>query len=318
MKFDSEDKYTVKLFQIRPYCNDYLWGGRRLTNEYGIETERYPLAEAWMLSSHKDGLCHIMGSSFDGMTLEEYQNKTGDHIFGNSCNSSNLPIIKLIDAEDDLAIQVHPDDEYALKNEHQLGKVECWYILDAEPDASIYYGFTKELTKDEFVKRITEGTLKEVVRCIKVHKGDFYYIPSGFIHAIGKGIIVAEVQENSNVTYRIDDFKRKDQFGHFRTLQITQAIDVTVLDNKIPSYHSGNHLIKNRYFTVDIADGSSQGKCTEKSYISMIVLSGSGFLELDDHERAALHKGQSWFISAHEGKWRIKGKCRLLITQTGV
>ena len=190
----------MKTIQLTPSCKDYLWGGEKLRTEYGIQSELHPLSEAWMLSCHPDGPSYLP----DGSTFQQYIN-AHPGCLGTHCEKfSEFPVLaKLIDAKKDLSIQVHPSNEYALEHEHQYGKTEMWYVLEAEPGASLYYGFTHEISKEEFERRIQDNTLTDVLNAVPVHKGDCFFIPSGTLHAIRKGIVVAEIQQNSNVTYRI-------------------------------------------------------------------------------------------------------------------
>ena len=195
------------ILKLKPSCKDYLWGGHRLADEYGVEYDGDVLAEAWELSCHPDGPSYIVNGSYAGKTLQEYIDGEGKEVLGTNCRRfRDFPILtKFIDAKDNLSIQVHPDNRYALKNEGQYGKTEMWYIIDCEPDSYLYYGFSKEISREEFAHRIADDTLLEVVRKVPVKKGDVFFIPSGTLHAIGPGILLAEVQQSSNVTYRIDD-----------------------------------------------------------------------------------------------------------------
>ncbi len=181
-------------------------GGERLKTIYNKQTEMSPVAESWELSCHKDGNSVIVSGEHSGMTLSEYVSKFGEKCLGKNCVGDNFPIlIKLIDAKSNLSVQVHPDDEYAFKVEGEQGKTEMWYIVDCDEDAFLLYGFTSQITKDEFKKRIEDNTLLEVLNKVKVKKGDTFFINSGTIHAIGSGCLIAEVQQNSNTTYRVYD-----------------------------------------------------------------------------------------------------------------
>ncbi|MCI7099411.1 MAG: ROK family protein [Lachnospiraceae bacterium] len=177
----------MSVLKLKPACKDYLWGGHRLAEEYGIEYDGEILAESWELSCHPDGPSVIVNGPFAGLTLEEYIEKEGKQVLGNHCRRfRDFPIlIKFIDAKQNLSIQVHPDNKYALKNEGQYGKTEMWYIMDAGEGAFLYYGFKKEISKEEFAKRIEEDTLLEVLNAVPVHKGDVLFIESGTIHAAG-------------------------------------------------------------------------------------------------------------------------------------
>ena len=181
----------MKALQLTPACKDYLWGGQRLKTDFGVQSDLDPLAEAWVLSCHPDGPSLLP----DGTTLADYL-AAHPEAAGSHCEAfADFPVlVKLIDAKGDLSIQVHPSDAYALEHEHQYGKTEMWVVLAAEPGAFLYYGFDHEITKEEFARRIRENTLTEVLHAAPVQKGDVFFIPSGTLHAICKGIVIADVQ----------------------------------------------------------------------------------------------------------------------------
>ena len=205
--------YTLKL---KPALKDYLWGGTRLKTEYKMETNLEKVAEAWVLSTHKDGAGIVLNGELEGKTLTEAVAAFGTDCLGeNGKKFSYFPIlIKLIDAKDDLSVQVHPDDEYALRVEGEYGKTEMWYIVDCEEGATLYYGFKEEISKEQFRAKIADNTITDVLNKVPVKKGDVFFIPSGTIHAIGKGILIAEIQQNSNTTYRVSDYGRLGADGN--------------------------------------------------------------------------------------------------------
>ena len=290
----------MDMFKLKPVCKNYLWGGNRLAEEFNIKSDEKILAEAWMLSCHDDGLSEISTGEFIGKNLRDYlQNK-------------NFPIlIKLLDIKDKVSVQVHPNDEFALRNENQLGKEEFWYIIDAKPDSYIYYGFNREISKQEFFRRIHENNLLEVLNKIKVHSGESYFIPSGTLHAVGNGVLLAEIQESSNVTYRIYDYDRVDSNGNKRALHIDKAAEVlnfTPVQNK----KFLNHLAECKYFTVDKINLRGEfSNTTEKDFISILILNGSGKIFAGD-KNLDFEKGDSIFISGN--KYKIIGEGELLIT----
>ena len=249
----------MKTIQLKPSCKDYLWGGEKLRTEYGIQSEMHPLSEAWMLSCHPDGPSYLP----DGTTLQQYIDAHPGCLGTDCVKFEEFPILaKLIDAKKDLSIQVHPSNDYALKNEHQYGKTEMWYVLDCVPGAYLYYGFTHEISKEEFAERIKNNTLTEVLNAVPVHKGDCFFIPSGTLHTICQGIVVAEVQQNSNVTYRVYDYGRVGADGKPRALHIEKALDVT--RRTPPQKHDfGSHLAQCEYFTVDAKKGAFDGAADE-------------------------------------------------------
>ena len=179
----------MAILKLKPACKDYLWGGHRLADEFGIEYDGDILAEAWELSCHPDGPSIIVNGEYAGRTLKEYIDEKGMEVLGENCRRfREFPILtKFIDARDNLSVQVHPNNRYALKHEGQYGKTEMWYVLDAIPGSFLYYGFREEITREEFAKRIQENTLLEVLNAVPVKKGDVLFIESGTLHAIGEG-----------------------------------------------------------------------------------------------------------------------------------
>lgn len=212
----------MNTIELKPACKDYLWGGEKLRDNYGIDSPLHPLAEAWMLSCHPDGPNMVVSGPHAGKTFPAYIEAVGRGCLGADCEAfSDFPIlIKLIDAKGDLSIQVHPSDDYALAHEHQLGKTEAWYVMDCDEGATLYYGFRHQIGKEELARRAQDGTLTDVLNAVPVEKGDLFFIPSGTIHAIRKGILVAEIQENSNVTYRVYDYGRTGADGKPRQLHL--------------------------------------------------------------------------------------------------
>ena len=248
----------IKPVKLTPAFKDNIWGGTRLKTEYNKHTDMKIVAESWELSTHKDGESRINGGEYDGLKLSEYIEKIGKDKLGKRALEFNyFPLlIKFIDAKNNLSIQVHPDDEYALKHEGEYGKTEMWYIMDAEKGSYLYYGFNRSITKEEYEKRISDNTLLEVLNKVEVKKGDMFFIPSGTVHAIGSGILICEIQQNSNTTYRVYDYDRRDANGNPRQLHIKQAIDVSCLEpspeQKAPTIIADGveELAKCKYFTV--------------------------------------------------------------------
>lgn len=311
----------MALFKLIPSYKSYLWGGRRLAEEYNKKYEGEILAESWELSCHPDGPSIISNGVYAGKTLQEYINIEGKGVLGENCRRfREFPILsKFIDAKDNLSIQVHPDNRYALKNEGQYGKTEMWYVMDAGENAYLYYGFKQEISKEEFARRIEEDTLPEVLNAVQVQKGDVLFIESGTIHAIGKDILIAEIQQNSNVTYRVYDYGRIGKDGKKRDLHIEKALAVT---NRVPiikSKRSYPHVADCDYFTVDKLnlDGEMmkkmEGNVTEKSFISILFLDGKGKISCQE-DTMEYEKGDSIFLSAGSGSYQIEGNCDALVT----
>ena len=310
----------MSVFKLRPSCKDYLWGGHRLVEEYGKEYEGEILAETWELSCHPDGPSTIVNGAYAGKTLEEYIEEAGKEVLGKNCRRfRDFPIlIKFIDAKQNLSIQVHPDNRYALKNEGQYGKTEMWYVMDAGQEAFLYYGFKKEISKEEFARRIQEDTLLEVLNAVPVQKGDVLFIESGTIHAIGEDILIAEIQQNSNVTYRVYDYGRVGKDGKKRDLHIEKALAVTNRVPLIKSKSSYPHVADCDYFTVDKLNLDGQmmrrmeGYVSEESFVSILILDGEGTVSCGDE--VTYKKGDSLFLPAGSGTYVIEGNCDALIT----
>ena len=310
----------MSVLKLKPSCKDYLWGGHRLVEEYGKEYDGEILAETWELSCHPDGPSTIVNGAYAGKTLEEYIEAEGKEVLGTNCRRfRDFPILtKFIDAKQDLSIQVHPDNRYALKNEGQYGKTEMWYVVDAGKEAFLYYGFKKEVSKEEFARRIREDTLLEVLNAVPVQKGDVLFIESGTIHAIGKDILIAEIQQNSNVTYRVYDYGRVGKDGKKRDLHIEKAIAVTNRVPLIKSRSSYPHVADCDYFTVDKLnlDGRMmcrvEGTVSEESFVSILILDGEGVVSCGN--KVFYQKGDSLFLPAGSGAYVIEGSCDALIT----
>lgn len=301
--------YTLKL---KPALKDYLWGGTRLKTEYKMESDLEKVAEAWVLSTHKDGPSVVLNGELCGKTLTE-----AVEIFGADCLGENgkkfsyFPIlIKLIDARDDLSVQVHPNDEYALKVEGEYGKTEMWYIVDCEEGAALYYGFKEEISKEEFRKKIADNTITDVLNRVPVKKGDVFFIPSGTIHAIGRGILIAEIQQNSNTTYRVSDYGRLGADGKPRPLHIDKAVEVTNLTPPPESKDlSAGTLAECEYFKVRLfsTDKQKEIEVDNTSFTSILCLEGEV-----SFDGVTLVKGDCAFIPANRGKITFKGSATLI------
>lgn len=216
----------MEIMKLQPVGKDYLWGGTRLREEYGKRIDLTPLAETWECSVHPDGPSMVVNGEYKGWTLRDVLRAHPEYL-GSKVSNGELPVlIKFIDAKKDLSVQIHPDDDYARVHEHQNGKTEVWYVLDAEEGAEIIYGFQHRVSAKILETALQTGTLGRHLQKVKVHKGDVYYVPPGTVHAIGAGVMVAEIQESSNVTYRVYDYNRADKDGKKRELHFQKAVEV--------------------------------------------------------------------------------------------
>ncbi len=308
----------MAILKLKPACKSYLWGGNKLKTEYHKDYPGDKLSETWELSCHPDGPSIIEGGTFAGRTLREYIAAMGRRVLGSNCQVfRDFPIlIKFIDARDDLSIQVHPNNTDAMENENQYGKTEMWYVLEAEPGAFLYYGFKRPISRAEFRERIERNTLTEVLNAVPVHKGDLFYIPAGTLHAICKGIVIAEIQQSSNVTYRVYDYGRVGADGMPRQLHAEQAMEVVKLEPPRTDYNFGGHLARSAYFTVDVAGPSDKICCDDESFTSLLILEGEG-KAVCGGEEVPCRKGDSLFIPADSGWCELRGDMKALCTRVG-
>lgn len=309
--------------KLKAPCKDYIWGGTRLRDEYQKGEGMEKIAESWELSCHKDGQSIVASGDFSGYTLSSFIEKNGKQILGTNCEKfDDFPIlIKLIDAKDNLSVQVHPDNEYALRVEKEYGKTEMWYIVDCDPDAELIYGFKEVVTEEVFKKSIETNTLLEITNSVPVKKGDVFFIEAGTLHAIGKGILIAEIQQNSNTTYRVYDYGRLGTDGKPRELHIEKALEVTHrTPPPKPAFQSMPVLMDGYsktllslcdYFRVHKLDVQTRAvlNATNESFHSILVLDGE--FKLSD---LILTKGDSAFVPAGMGQYQIQGNGTVLLT----
>lgn len=317
--------YPLKL---KAPLKDYIWGGSRLKTEFHKKTTLPVVAESWELACHKAGTSIIDNGEYRGRLLSEFIRQETTAVIGTKAIGIDyFPLlIKLIDAHDNLSVQVHPDDNYAQSVEGEPGKTEMWYIIDAEPDAKLIYGFKNKISNEEFKQRIIDGTLLEVCNQEPVKKGDVFFISAGTLHAIGKGILTAEIQQNSNTTYRVYDYKRLGKDGQTRELHIDKAVKVTNLD--VPMQKIGPVAVINtmfdykmkilsqcELFTVIHFDLAGVCRlCADKtSFHSILMLTGEVLLETDNLSML-LQKGDSLFIPAAMGNYCINGMGEFILT----
>lgn len=316
------------MFKLSPTYKDYLWGGDKLKKNFNKDSTASKLAESWEFSASEYGMSTIVTGKYAGKSLKEVIPLLDTTFFGsNYVVERGFPLlIKLIDADKPLSIQVHPDDAYAEEVEHSLGKTEMWYVVDCDEDAFVYYGLNREVTKEEFLRRVIDNSLTEILNKVPVRRGDVFYIRPGTIHAIGGGIIICEFQENSNTTYRVYDYGRRDAEGNLRELHIDKAIDVIKL-KKEPDLvsirnieqHMGylkERLVACEYFTVYkyIVKSEMMLNVTDESFVGLINIFGSGTI-YDGDNKITFSKGDTLFVSAGERKVKIVGNCILLVTK---
>lgn len=315
----------MKPILLSPVGKEYLWGGTRLRKEYNKHINMTPLAETWECSTHSDGMSIVRTGEYKNMTLYEVLKKHPEYI-GNK-NYDELPvIIKLIDAEKKLSVQVHPSDEYAHIYENQNGKTEMWYVLDAKPEANLICGFAHDVTPELLQNAVETGTLDEHLQKFSVKKGDVFFIPAGTVHAIGAGVLVAEIQQNSDITYRIYDYNRVDKNGQKRELHFDKALKVLNMNKgkeisqktRQIDYFSGytSEILCNcKYFMTEFLkiDSECNFIVNEISFQVLLCTDGNGEIKTDSKNSVInFRKGDCIFIPADTGICYINGKTSIL------
>lgn len=310
---------------LKPVGKDYLWGGTRLKTEFNKDLDVTPLAESWECSVHPDGQSVVSNGDYRGRTLADVLNEHPDYL--GTKTDGELPILaKFIDAKLDLSVQVHPDDEYARVHERQNGKSEMWYVLDALPGASLVIGFAHDVTEAQLRDAVEAGNLSKHLQKIPVKKGDIFFIPAGLVHAIGAGTLIAEIQESSNVTYRVYDYNRIDKYGNKRELHFDKALDVMNMRASPPivqharlfRYYPGcsrEILCRCKYFETERIQVSKAFAFTvfDTSFQVLLCIDGSGGIETENiHKPLRFKKGDCVFLPARLGRCHIVGEAELL------
>ena len=319
-----------KPFLLKPAYKDYLWGGTRLNDDFAKDIDVYPLAETWECSTHPDGPSIVASGEFSGESLskviKEHPEFLGEHLAG----ADELPIlVKFIDAKEDLSVQVHPDDEYARIYENgKRGKTEMWYVLDASKEASLIYGLRHTLSGEQLKQAACDGSIEKYMQKVPVRKDDVFFIEAGTIHAIGKGALIAEIQENSNLTYRLYDYNRTDSKGNKRELHIEKALQVANLNvekepkqpMRILNYKPGmaNELLgRCKYFEVYrmLINTERRQKVTYSAdsvgFKVLLCINGCGVLSFGK-EKLNIYKGDCIFIPAASETITIHGCMQFL------
>ena len=315
-------------FLLQPAGKDYLWGGNRLHTLFGKQLPLHPLAETWECSTHPDG-CSIVASGIDkGKTLAEVLQQHPEFLGTKTSATGDLPVlIKLIDAAKDLSVQVHPDDAYAQQYEHEPnGKTEMWYILEAEPGASLIYGFSKPMQPEQLDTCLKENTILSYLQKIPVKKGDVFLIPAGTVHAIGAGIVLAEIQQRSNLTYRLYDYNRTDATGKKRPLHVEKAKAVIQFSANQPPQMKQPMQQKNGYrvqclckcpyfcttlLTIQTACDWTNYQPDSDTFQVLLCISGSGTMQTKENA-LSFQKGDCIFLPAHSSMERLTGTAELL------
>ena len=328
----AENTQQRKPFVLKPSGKDYLWGGKRLNDEFAKEIDMTPLAETWECSTHPDGASYAVTGIFQGMTLAQILETYPDFLGTNPKTKGELPIlIKFIDAKEDLSVQVHPNDEYAAFHENgQHGKTEMWYVLDAAKDAHLIYGLYRNIKKEVLRRSIASGSLEKYLQKVKIKKDDVFYIEAGIIHAIGKGALIAEIQQNSNLTYRLYDYDRIDKYGNKRELHVDKALDCANLKGstepmqpmRVLKYRQGcamELLCRCAYFEVYRMLINTE-RCRQfvsyrtdsTSFRVLLCIHGCGTIMMEEGDSIHFFKGDCIFFPADSVEVHLHGKAQFL------
>ena len=331
LSLSGEQTIKYEPFLLTPRGKDYLWGGRRLNDDFAKEIDMRPLAETWECSTHPDGVSTIASGVFCGQLLSDVLKENPQFLGSNPRTVGELPIlVKLIDADKDLSVQVHPSDEYAKEHENgQLGKTEMWYVLDAAKNARLVYGLRNTTKKETIRESILAGNLEGYLQRVSVKEQDVFFIEPGTIHAIGAGCLVAEIQESSNLTYRLYDYDRVDKHGKKRELHIEKALEVANLKGmaepkqpmRVLKYQTGcatELLCRCKYFQVERMLVNTERlralvsyRSDELSFRVLLCVKGCGTLFFNE-QTIRFFRGDCIFVPANSVEIKIHGKAQFL------
>ena len=327
-------KHKPQPFLLQPACKQTLWGGSLLTKEYGKHADFDNIAESWECSTHPDGISMVASGAFCGQKLSQVLQAHPEYVGSHPNTVGELPIlIKFIDAKRDLSIQVHPDDAYAMAHEHSLGKTEMWYIVKASPEAKLIYGFNNDVNKEIISDALADDSIMKYLRKVSVKPGDSFFIAAGTVHGIGAGTLLVEVQESSNITYRMYDYNRVDDSGKKRELHLNKALSVASFKSsnsprqpmRIIKYSQGcsrEFLQRCQYFQVEKVMINT--KCMEKginfaadslSFMALICTNGYGRMCLTDGSEIPINQGNTVFFPANSQTVDVYGDMEMLLVK---
>lgn len=318
----------ANIFKFKPLLKQTIWGGERIVPFKRLECNMSQVGESWEISGVKGQETVVDGGPYDGLTTNELVATLRDRLLGRDNYlryGDEFPLlIKFIDAAGDLSVQVHPDDATAMRHGRKRGKTEMWYVMDSEPSATLMVGLKRSITPDEYKALVANGTICDAISRYNVKEGDCFYIPSGRIHSIGAGCFLTEIQQTSDVTYRIYDFKRKDKDGNFRELHTAEAADA--IDYQVQeSYRTEYDRVKNEpaelvdcpYFRTalyDLDEPMTLDYSELDSFVILIGVRGEGTLTCDDGTSATLSAGHTLLLPATTGIVGVSGKVKFLET----
>lgn len=307
---------------LTPVFQERIWGGTKLRTEFGYDIESDITGECWAVSGHPNGLSVVSKGPYEGRDLSELW-KQHPELFGNIGGEVFPLLTKILDANTDLSVQVHPNDEYAKEFENgELGKTECWYVIDSEEGAELVIGHTAQ-SKEQFNEVIEQGEWNRLLRRVKVKPGDFFYVPSGTIHAIGSGILILETQQSSDTTYRVYDYERVDSNGQKRELHLEKSIDVATIPhedypiNPVSESVSGATIttfLQEENFSVYKWEITGAAQLTQdKSFLIASVLKGKGNISTSEGS-FQIEKGAHFILPNELGEFEITGEVEMIVS----
>ncbi len=305
------------IIRLTPAFKDYLWGGTKLRDEYGKQCDFDTIAESWELSAHPDGNCVVASGRHKGLSFSKYLETVGKEVLGWKCAPlQSFPLfIKFIDAKQNLSVQVHLNDDYALENESEYGKNEMRYVIDAEPGAGLYVGFNRDVDRAEVEQRVADNTILDILNFYETHPGDVFFIPAGTVHAIGAENLICEIQQSSNSAYRLYDYGRVDKFGNHRELHLRKALDVLDYGKYEPvELEQEDGVVRCKYFETAFLKGESRFPLEDDSFYSVTCISGKGTVEVDE-QIMDVSPGDTFFVPAVNGTLSIDGTASLALTK---
>ncbi|PZE21156.1 type I phosphomannose isomerase catalytic subunit [Paenibacillus xerothermodurans] len=309
---------------FKPEMKERVWGGRDL-EQFGLQLPDGPIGEGWMIGDHPNGTTKVVNGELAGLGLDQLREQYGQELFGSkgcSKKTGRFPLlIKLLDCQDDLSVQVHPNDEYQRLPQGELGKTEMWYILAAKPGAKIIYGLKAGVTRGELTQAIAEKRILDCLNEITVEAGDSFYIPAGTVHALGAGVLVAEIQQNSDSTYRLYDYDRPGLDGKPRELHIEDSLNVIAYDGagatrmktELSATNQWLTLARSPFFVTEkgLVDQEWALQTSSDSFVIHIVCSGSGAIRWGDGE-LPVTPGQCYLLPANLGEYTLTGSMTVL------
>lgn len=308
---------------LEPVYKNYIWGGTRIKNNLQKNTPYEKTAESWEISANKNGQTIIKNGEYKGKTIQDlFNSNLKNTIFGTKCNEMAVfpLLIKFIDAENNLSVQVHPDDEYAKKFENDIGKTEMWYIMDCKDNCELILGLNEEVNNENKKELLSQKNIEKYLKKVKIHKGDIIYIPSGTVHAILSGAFICEIQQNSDITYRLYDWNRVGTDGKPRELHLQKALDVIKIKtdasiNTTPNIEGKHRILEFSNFKVDKIKINNEfiDTINSESFSTMNVVNGKGTL-IYKEEIFELKTGDSFILPANLGEYKIQGNLEIIKT----